>query len=65
MDSKTKFRDSNDKFRDEPSEEPDVEAHRFVTEDPLGDDAEKTKTKTKSKFKFRSPEGDETERNKF
>jgi hypothetical protein len=59
--------ESNDKYRDKfAQEEPDVEAHRFVTEDPMGDEADKTKTKTKfEKTKFRSPEGDETERNKF
>jgi hypothetical protein len=33
------------KYRDESPEEPDVEAHRFFTEEPAEDDAGKTKTK--------------------
>ena len=57
--------DSNDKlkFRDESSDEPEVEAHRFMTEDPTEDEAEKAKTKTK--YKTRSPEDGEPEQNKF
>ena len=57
--------DSNEKYRDQSSEEPDVEAHRYVTEEPFEDDPDKTKTKTKTKYRYRSPEGDESERNKY
>ena len=43
-------------------EEPDVEAHKFASEEPGEDDAEKTKAKFKFKTKTRASEeigGDE------
>ena len=40
------------KYRDESSQETDVEAHRYVTDEAAEDEADKTKTKTK----YRSPE---------
>ena len=38
--------DDKTKYRDETSE-PDVEAHKYFTEEPSEDEADKTKTKTK------------------
>jgi hypothetical protein len=41
------------------NEEPDVEGHKFMTEEPSEDDSGKTKTKFKLKTKTRADEDDE------
>jgi hypothetical protein len=48
------------------NEEPDVEGHKFFTEEPSEDDSGKTKTKFKFKTKTRADEDDEQgDRGKF
>ena len=58
----------SDEQTDIRDEEEDVEAHKFMTEEPADDDSGKTKTKFKFKTKTRAPDdiGDETgDRAKF
>lgn len=56
---KTKYRNAGaEKFRDESPDAPDVEAHKFVIEEPSEDEAGKTKTKTKYKTGARGEERD-------
>ena len=40
-------------------DEPDVEAHKFVSEEPGEDDAEKAKAKSKFKFKTKTRASDD------
>jgi hypothetical protein len=58
-DEKTKFSDEKTKYGNEDAE---VEAHRYMTEEPSEDDAAKTKykfkTKTKTDDELREESGD-------